>query len=162
MPQDQYLVYARNDGTMFYYKNKKLHRDAGPAIVIAKDIQNYSNLGDEDLYKKSISPVIDHSEDNGIMKYINDIEDNFGSSWGKPSYKSKGLIHLIDNKNSFWESDTPKLEQYELAWNNSAFFLNGKELTEANFKKQKAKQLNKELGNELPKSNVEKTPKLKL
>ncbi len=162
--KDEYLVYTRKDGTIFHYKNKKLHRDAGPAVVVPKDIEKYSNLGDKDLYKKSISPVIDH-KDNGIMKYINDMENDFGhNKWNKSclNSKSKNIFGLIESKNDFWESDAPKIEQYELAWNNSTFFLDGKQLSEESFKKQQAKKLTKELSKELPIFNTDKTPKLKL
>lgn len=52
MNKDEYLMYLRRDGTRFYCKGKKLHRESGPAIVVAKDFEKYSNLADEYLYKE--------------------------------------------------------------------------------------------------------------
>lgn len=54
---DEYIVYIRKDGSRFYLKNKAFHRESGPAIVIAADKDRYSNLGDENLYKKSYKPI---------------------------------------------------------------------------------------------------------
>lgn len=55
--KDEYLVYTQFDGSRFYYKNKKLHREVGPAIVIYKDIAQYTNLSDETLYIPTDKPV---------------------------------------------------------------------------------------------------------
>lgn len=57
--KDEYLVYNNpNSNADFYYKNKKLHREAGPAIVINKDKDKYSNLSDYKLYKRVTEPVV--------------------------------------------------------------------------------------------------------
>lgn len=57
---DEYLFYWRDKGEMFetvyYYKNGKLHRDAGPAIASFSDIYKYKNL-DSHLYKESLVPI---------------------------------------------------------------------------------------------------------
>lgn len=55
--QDEYLVYTKSIGTKLYYKNKKLHREAGPAIVIPEDIDKYKQLSDSDLYIPTDQPV---------------------------------------------------------------------------------------------------------
>lgn len=55
--KDEYLVYTKPVGTKLYYKNKKLHREAGPAIVIPEDLDKYSQLSDSDLYIPTDQPV---------------------------------------------------------------------------------------------------------
>jgi hypothetical protein len=54
---DEYLVYTKENGNKLYYKNKKLHREVGPAIVILEDIEKYTNLSDENLYLPTDKPV---------------------------------------------------------------------------------------------------------
>jgi hypothetical protein len=56
--QDEYLVYIDEGRTHRYYKNKILHREAGPAYVCTIDVAKYTNLVDEDLYKKVYEPVV--------------------------------------------------------------------------------------------------------
>ncbi len=56
--KDEYLVYIDEGKTHRYYKNKKLHREAGPAYVCTIDVEKYTNLSDEDLYKKVYEPVV--------------------------------------------------------------------------------------------------------
>jgi hypothetical protein len=55
--KDEYLVYLKHDGSKLYYKNKKLHRESGPAIVIKEDIDKYAKLLDENLYTETDKPV---------------------------------------------------------------------------------------------------------
>lgn len=47
--KDEYLVEIF-DGSKYYFKNGKLHRENGPAITP----ENYRNFGDEHLYKEEI------------------------------------------------------------------------------------------------------------
>lgn len=68
--KDEYLAYTRKDGTIFYYKNKKLHREAGPAIVIHEEFKKYTNLEDEGLYKKVTNPVIVSSSNDFEIKTL--------------------------------------------------------------------------------------------
>jgi hypothetical protein len=51
---DEYIVKKcyNGKGGFFYYKNGRLHREAGPAIIFPKLKDN--NLGDEHLYKEEI------------------------------------------------------------------------------------------------------------
>lgn len=59
---DEYIVYIDEGKTSRYYKNKKLHREAGPAYVCTIDKEKYTNLSDEDLYRKVYKPVIPEEE----------------------------------------------------------------------------------------------------
>lgn len=54
---DEYFVYTEPDNNMHYYKNGKYHREAGPALVLNHDIEEYSNLIDKDLYKHIDQPM---------------------------------------------------------------------------------------------------------
>lgn len=51
---DEYIVKKcyNGKGGFFYYKNGKLHREAGPAIIFPKLKDN--DLGDDNLYKEEI------------------------------------------------------------------------------------------------------------
>lgn len=72
-----YQVYTDpNNKKMHYYKNGKYHREAGPAVVIADDIEKYSNLSDKDLYKPIDFPRLDSAinpfrETNIIQLVVN-------------------------------------------------------------------------------------------
>lgn len=70
---DKYVVYIRKDGTRFYYKNNKLHRESGPAIVISDDKDKYTKLDDDSLYEKTFQPVlVDVREDMyEVVKFPN-------------------------------------------------------------------------------------------
>lgn len=76
--KDKYVVYSNpNNNVDFYYKNKKLHREDGPAIVIHKDKDKdkYSNLSDKKLYEVVTEPVVPETMVTHIvMGYRNDIE----------------------------------------------------------------------------------------
>lgn len=56
--KDEYLVFVRYDKTRFYFKNRKLHREAGPAIVRPEDENKYTNLIDEELYKEVTDSLV--------------------------------------------------------------------------------------------------------
>jgi hypothetical protein len=153
--KDQYQLYINSNGVRFYYKNKKLHREDGPAIVIPKDVEKYSQLKDNTLYKKSIAPIINH--EGAITKYINNM-------YGTDEKKCNGNVFLdyLNNQNNFWNQNDMVLQKYELAWNKSAFFLEDKEYSEEEFKKFQAKKIKDELQNELPVENTNSKPKLKI
>lgn len=55
--EEQYIVKKcfNGNGFYFYYKNGKLHREAGPAIV--RNPETLHKLGDEHLYKEEIIPT---------------------------------------------------------------------------------------------------------
>jgi hypothetical protein len=74
--KDEYLVYNNpSNNADFYYKNGKLHREAGPAIVINKDIEKYSNLSDKKLYVRVNEPVVpERMVTEIIMGFKNEIE----------------------------------------------------------------------------------------
>jgi len=52
--KDEYLTETK-DGIVFFYKNRRLHREAGPAAFLEKEKEQYLNLGDEYLYKPNQS-----------------------------------------------------------------------------------------------------------
>jgi hypothetical protein len=74
--KDEYLVYNNpNSNADFYYKNKQLHREMGPAIVVHKDKDKYSNLSDKKLYKRVTEPVVPETMITHIVQdYQNDIK----------------------------------------------------------------------------------------
>jgi hypothetical protein len=55
---DEYQFYTDYYGKIYYYKNRQLYREAGPAIVVAKEKDKYSNLDDKDLYKPINFPIL--------------------------------------------------------------------------------------------------------
>jgi hypothetical protein len=153
---DKYELYINKSGVIFYYKNKKLHREAGPAIVIARDAEKYANLEDKDLYKKSISPIVNH--DGAITKYI----DNMYGNPGKSSKSGNIFGDYLDSQNNFWNQNDFVLQKHELNWNKSEFYLEDKEYSEEEFKKIQAKKFKEQLQFELSTENTEKKSRLKL
>jgi hypothetical protein len=87
--EDEYIVKIHNDGTHFYYKNKQLHREVGPAIISPKDIQKYKDLSDEHLYQKvhvkipplkgKISTI--YTENGSILSYESPIEHVYSTAY---------------------------------------------------------------------------------
>lgn len=151
---EQYQFYTNSNGVRFYYKNKKLHREEGPAIVIPRDADKYLDLNDKELYKKSVNPVLDHK--GSIATYL----DNM---YGPKKAKINNVFgDYLDDNNNFWNQNEIILEKHELAWNKSTFFLEGKEYSEEEFKKFQIKKLKDELKNELSVENKQIPPKLKL
>jgi len=69
---DQYIVKKCSDGRgiFFYYKNDKLHREAGPAIVYRSNRRKFITLIDEDLYKQEVilENVPENYETNHIVE----------------------------------------------------------------------------------------------
>lgn len=51
--EDAYIITALG-AYICYFKNDKLHREAGPAAYLFEDKHKYTNLEDEDLYKQGI------------------------------------------------------------------------------------------------------------
>lgn len=74
--QDEYVFYDKEDGARFYFKNKKLHREAGPAIVVPNEREKYINLIDESLYKPI--PVV-KTQSISSQSYYEDVFSENGS-----------------------------------------------------------------------------------
>jgi hypothetical protein len=55
--QDKYEMFIETNYKIYFFKNGKLHREAGPAIVLNKDIEKYTNLSDKVLYKLIDKPL---------------------------------------------------------------------------------------------------------
>lgn len=104
-----YQVYTdAGSKKMHYYKNGKYHREAGPAVVIADDIEKYSNLVDKDLYK----PIDDYSRTPWSKKIIDGkiirkIVNNFmpcskyyldGDEYTKEEFNALILKKELDNQ----------------------------------------------------------------
>lgn len=53
---DEYTFYIDGDGTTFYYKNKKLHREEGPAFISKSNKSEFLNLKDQYSYKEVFEP----------------------------------------------------------------------------------------------------------
>jgi hypothetical protein len=70
---DEYIVYIYGD--RYYYKNKKLHRENGPAFVPEELKEEYTGLGDDDLYVKIFMTSKKKFEPHKIKKEYN-IEDD--------------------------------------------------------------------------------------
>jgi len=53
---EEYIVQKckNGKGSLFFYKNGLLHREAGPAIVTFPNRKTLTKLGDENLYKEKI------------------------------------------------------------------------------------------------------------
>lgn len=67
--KDKYEMFISDTDKVYYFKNGLLHREEGPAIVISKDREQYTNLNDKDLYKLIDKPAYHpfndpYSEDN--------------------------------------------------------------------------------------------------
>lgn len=67
--KDEYLVYTSGTHDTFYFKNGKLHREDGPAIVCRKDKskKNFEGLKDEALYTRVSEPV---EQNDDMLFYI--------------------------------------------------------------------------------------------
>ncbi len=73
---DEYIVKkcSNGEGKFFYYKNGKLHREAGPAVVIVPKKEEFTNLGDEHLYKEEI--IAEHNPKDYQTLFIESVEKN--------------------------------------------------------------------------------------
>ena len=151
---DQYEFYINKSGTRFYYKSKKLHREAGPAIVTHEDVEKYSSIADKNIYKKIAYPVIESNSD-----FVNYIDDHYYGDDSK-STKLNGLMDF-STKDDDWNQQYI-IQKHEMAWNNSAFFLHDVEYTEEEFKKKQITAYQNKLQHELPHKSIEKKTKLKL
>jgi hypothetical protein len=76
--QDEYIVLIEKNGNRSYYKNGKLHREAGPAYVPSKLKEKYTGLKDQELYKKVFDSHYDPKmivfRSNSPLYYIGGIE----------------------------------------------------------------------------------------
>jgi hypothetical protein len=87
--QDEYILKIQDDGTRFYYKNNKLHREAGPALINRRDVEKFSNLVDEHLYKevhkkrpkKELKMVTIETENGPIFTYEGPIEYHYSTEY---------------------------------------------------------------------------------
>jgi hypothetical protein len=101
MEKDEYVV---NKLGIFvcYYKNGKLHREVGPAIYFSNDSHKYTNLEDQELYKRGIvnagslpsSVVFNMNKNNDPYYYLE------GVSYTENEFKS-----MLDKKNLKLELD---------------------------------------------------------
>jgi hypothetical protein len=87
--EDEYIVKIHDDGTRFYYKNKQLHRETGPAVINPKDVEKYKDLSDESLYqevhvsnpsKKGKMNTI-YTENGPIITYESPIEHIYSTAF---------------------------------------------------------------------------------
>jgi len=69
--EDEYIVYVEEIGNRFYYKNGKLHREAGPAYVPWCDKEKYTGLSDQDLYKLKCRKHVDDPQYKSVY-YIDE------------------------------------------------------------------------------------------
>jgi hypothetical protein len=145
---DEYLVYTKNNGNKLYYKNKKLHREAGPAIVIAEDVEKYTKLSDEHLYLPTDKPVEVIDVKVGDTKH------------GKAKVTSLVKIAYLKLRNS----SIPKIYtledpvEYPFGELTSTYWLEGKHCSKEEFR---SIMLKKEMDLELSKSEYQPR-KLKL
>jgi hypothetical protein len=58
---DEYQIYIDEDKTIYYYKNKQLHRKNGPAIVKLNERENNKVDDDGGLYSITFSPISNKS-----------------------------------------------------------------------------------------------------
>ncbi len=80
---DEYIVYVEETGNRFYYKNGKLHREAGPAYVPWREKDKYTGLSDQDLYKLKCTTYIEEPEYK-LKYYIDEPMHGFLDGSGKP------------------------------------------------------------------------------
>lgn len=62
------------EGTYFFFKNGKLHREAGPAVLTAKTRENLPQFGDEHLYKEEV--LEERQPDNYKTLFFESVEGN--------------------------------------------------------------------------------------
>jgi hypothetical protein len=92
---DEYLVYTYYKNTCFYFKNKKLHREEGPAIVSPKDKTKrlFEKLKDESLYTRVFEPVYPNEQNEVLLFDIHYLISCY--YWDGVEYKSKEEMHAI-------------------------------------------------------------------
>jgi vacuolar-type H+-ATPase subunit I/STV1 len=67
--KDEYLVYTSHNNDTFYFKNRKLHREDGPAIISHKDKSKgtFDGLKDRVLYTRVSEPVEPNEQNDEIL-----------------------------------------------------------------------------------------------
>jgi len=140
---DKYTLQIK-DRCQFYYKNGKLHREAGPAIVIEEDINKFTNLADKDLY-------IEIKKESSIVENISE------TGKGKSKINSKALRSITLNKTSYpvITFESPIEYIYET---NSSYWLEGVLYSKKEFD---SILLKKEMDKDLPITEI-KDKKIKL
>lgn len=119
--QDEYIVKIYDDGTRFYYKNNKLHREAGPAIINSKHVEYYINLVDEHLYKevhqktpkKEGKMITIETESGPIITYEGPIEYHYSTEYyleGKPYKKEEFDAILLEKELPKQEGQSKKIK----------------------------------------------------
>jgi hypothetical protein len=84
--KDEYIVYINDYKTRYYYKNGKLHREAGPAVVRGSHIENYQGLVDKYPYKEILLHT--YEAPKGYESQDLQYEDNL--SWYTAMYYLEG------------------------------------------------------------------------
>lgn len=67
--KDEYLCYTNQNNTTFYFKNRKLHRSDGPAILSPRDRKNYEGIKDSVLYVESKDEVEPNHQKDVLLFY---------------------------------------------------------------------------------------------
>jgi hypothetical protein len=135
--ENNYVVEIINDDLYRYYKNGKLHREAGPAKFSSTNKQ-YINLGDEHLYK--IKRVSDNNQINDISKIFDQCL-KISPIKGSSSHTTMSLV--LENFNNLL----------------TAYYLDGVEYEKNEFDILK---LQRDLSKELLETNKQNKPKIKL
>ncbi len=116
---DQYQVYIDENKTVYYYKNKELHRENGPAIVKAEERNSDRVEDDQGLYSITFKPVLKKSH------VINDpdvVQIQLGN-------KVKNLLETLrTEKNSIIS-----LSQESKTYSDSPYFLDGLNYSKSEF-----------------------------
>lgn len=130
--KDEYLVYTKENGDRLYYKNKKLHRETGPAIIVKEDINKYLNLPDANLYIPTNTPV--------------EVKDtNKNKTKSTTMYDMKNLKDILFSNPNVYSIEDP-IEYKFLIIPISSYWLEGKKYTKEEFN---SIMLKKELDQEL-------------
>jgi len=90
--KDEYLVYRnpRNNAD-YYYKNKQLHREDGPAIVVEDEKDLYSNLSDKNLYKRVNEQVVEE-----VFEVYSECNYNGDITTGKRYFNPKSSCYYLN------------------------------------------------------------------
>lgn len=148
--EDEYLVFVRKgDGSRFYYKNRKMHREAGPAIVCPTEIEKYTGLSDEGLHKETVIDLL--IIDSGAEVSTINLEKLYEFTVVEDS---KEITMSIPNGQSFVVIEAPSA--YFMG---SLYYLDGIKLSEKEFD---ASILRNKIENELEQtsSTTNKKPKI--
>jgi hypothetical protein len=111
--KDEYIFFINQFKTRFYYKNKRLHRENGPAVVISEDKDKYINLEDKDLYKEVFEPVIQsipNNKESNIKEYL--IFD--GIHFMNTLPHRPGMISHYRFSIYYWDGTPYSKEQFEI------------------------------------------------